>query len=143
MPISRRKDPVTYISLDRAIEKHHISRDRLEQAIENDEIETARLADDDSTLLVTESLRAWLADRRVDRDQFAHLEDQPISIHEARKKYGFSWTTINRWIEAGHVKLIGLAPGYKRRRLINEADIAYARALADAKKPLHGQSIFP
>jgi len=46
------------------------------------------------------------------------------------------------WLEQGRIDNLGLAPGYKRRRLVNEADIAYARALADLKQPKHGQSIF-
>jgi AraC-like DNA-binding protein len=141
MPIARRKSPILYIPLDRAIEKHYIPRNRLEQAIETGEIESARL-DDGTTLLVAESLRAWLAGRRVDRAQFAHLEGQEISITEAAKKYGFSPSSIKRWMRKGYIRDLGLAPGYKRRRLVNEADVAYTRALIDLKKPAPGQPVY-
>ena len=140
MPVARRKDRLVYIALDRAIEKHNLNRDELMQAIEEDEIEVAEL-DDGTLILFTESLRTWMAGR-VRRSQFAHLDGEPISITEAERKYGFSWSTIDRWVKRGYIREVGLADGYKKRRLINEADVAYARALADLKQPTSGQSVF-
>lgn len=84
----------------------------------------------------------WLANRRIDRAQFADLEGNPISITEAAKKYELTYQAITKWIERGYIKDLGFAPGYKRRRLVNEADVAYAHALLKFKQPISGQSVF-
>lgn len=142
MTLTRRKEPVTYIPLALATQQYHLDRDQVLKAINQSEIETAHIEGSDEPLLLDESLREWLASRRIDRARFAHLEGQPISITDAAHKYGFTWYTINKWLEQGHVRSLGTAEGYKRRRLVNEADVAYARALADLKQPAAGQSVF-
>lgn len=140
MSLTRRKDPVTYISLPDAISTYHLDADRVQAAIDGGEIETARLPDD-TTLLLDESLREWIASR-LTREQFKDLEGKEISINDAAKEYGFHYSTIMHWIETGKIQSPGIASGYKRRRLVYEADIAYARALANLKQPISGQSIF-
>jgi len=139
--VARRKDPLQYIPIDDTIDKYNLDRDNLLAAIEDGQIEIAEIVGSDTTLLLDESLRAWLSER-VNRDQFNHL-DGPISATDAAKKYGFTYRSIMNWVERGHIKDLGLAPGYKRRRLVNEADVAYARRLADLKQPISGQSVFP
>ncbi|MBN1581377.1 MAG: hypothetical protein JXA89_11810 [Anaerolineae bacterium] len=140
--LTRRKDPVTYIPLPLAVQKYHLDADRVQAAIENGEIEIAHVEGSADPLLLDESLREWLAARRVDRAKFTSLEGQKISVNDAAEKYGFHYSTIMHWIEMGKIKSFGLAPGYKRRLLVNEADIAYARALADLKQPIAGQGVF-
>lgn len=141
MTLTRRKDPVTYIPLPDAITAHGLDAEQVRQAAESGEIETARLPDN-TVLLLDESLREWLAVRQVSRAHFTHLEGQPISIYEASKRYGFSQHSIRNWIESGSVKEIGTVNTGRRQRLVNEADVAYARALADLKKPIAGQGVF-
>ena len=85
MSLTRRKDPVTYIPLTDAIKTYNLDAARIQQAIDDGQIETARLPDN-TILLLDESLRNWLADR-VSRDRFKHLEGHPISITEAAKKF--------------------------------------------------------
>lgn len=140
--LTRRKDPVTYIPLPLAVQKYHLDADRVQKAIENGEIEIAHVEGSADPLLLDESLREWLAARRIDRTQFAALEGNPISITEAAKKYGLTYQSITHWIEQGHIRDLGLAPGYKRRRLVNEADVAFAHALLKLKRPISGQSVF-
>ncbi len=137
MTLTRRKDPVTYVPLPDAIAAHHLDANQVQQAVESGEIETARLPDE-TILLLDESLREWLANR-VTRERFKHLEGQEISIHEAAQKYAFSWASIATWIERGFVKEL---KKNGRKRMINEADVAYARALADLKRPIAGQGVF-
>jgi len=139
--VARRKDPLQYIPIDQAIEKYDLDRTTLDTAIENGDIETAEVVDSDAILLLDESLRAWLAER-ITPSRFKHLEGQPISVNEASKKYGFHYSTIMHWIERGEIKSLGIAPGYKKRMLVDESEIAYARALADLKQPISGQSVF-
>jgi transposase len=80
--------------------------------------------------------------RQIRRSQFAHLEDQEISVTDAAKKYGLSRRSIERWVARGYVRGLGIAPGYKRRKMVNEADVAYARALVEIKDPAQGQALF-
>lgn len=140
MTLNRRKDPVTYIPLAKAVETYHLSADQVQQAIDTGQIETARL-DDGSLLLLDESLRQWLSNR-ITRDRFKHLEGQAISIYEAARRYGFSQHSIRNWIEHGSVKELGTVNTGRKQRLVNEADIAFARALADLKQPIAGQGVF-
>ena len=140
MPVARRREPVVYIPLDIAVQEHNLDRERLLQAIDEDDVEIAKLVDD-TIIIVYESLRAWMA-RQIRRSQFAHLEDQEISVTEAAKKYGLSRRSIERWVERGYVRDRGVAPGYKRRRMVNEADVAYASALVEVKDPAQGQAVF-
>ena len=140
MPVARRREPIVYIPLDTAVQEHNLDREKLLQAIDEDDVEIAKLVDD-TIIIVYESLRAWMA-RQIRRSQFAHLEDQEISVTEAAKKYGLSRRSIERWVERGYVRDRGIAPGYKRRRMVNEADVAYASALVEVKDPAQGQAVF-
>ena len=56
-------------------------------------------------------------------------EGQGILATEAATKYGFSNQSIYSWLKNGHVRIIGtLSNG---DWLINEGDVAFARAIAD------------
>ena len=140
MPVARRREPIVYIPLNTAVKKHNLDREKLLRAIEDDDIEIATLVDD-TTIILYESLRAWMA-RQIRRSQFAHLEDQEISVTEAAKKYGLSRRSIERWVARGYVRGLGIAPGYARRKMVNEADVAYAKALVEVKDPAQGQAVF-
>ena len=141
MTLTRRKEPVTYTTMDKAIEIYHLDPAQVQQAIENGDIETAHLADDDTPLLLDESLRKWIASQ-ISRARFDHLKGNWISIYEATKRYQVSHHAITNWIKRGYVKETQSPDTSRRTRLINEADVAYARALADLKRPIAGQSVF-
>lgn len=67
------------------------------------------------------------------------VDGQPILITDVSKKYGFSRTSIYRWIDDGWVSVLQDEP----RRRVNEGDIAKARYLADLVGHVAGRSVFP
>jgi len=71
----------------------------------------------------------------------APVEGQPIGATEAAEKYGFNRITIHNWFNAGWITLAGT--GEYKKRLFNEGDIAFARALADLCGQAAGKSVFP
>lgn len=56
------------------------------------------------------------------------VEGQGILATEAQEKYGFTHSSIYAWNKAGWVKVI---ESRRRGKLLNEGDIAFARALSD------------
>jgi len=50
------------------------------------------------------------------------LQDVPISINEAGRKYGLNTSTLTRWMQRG---LIHRLRKEGRKTLLNEADVAY------------------
>lgn len=69
----------------------------------------------------------------------ATVDGSPILITDVAEKYGFGRTSIYRWIEDGWVSVLREEP----RRLVNEGDIAVARALADLVGHIAGRAVFP
>lgn len=71
----------------------------------------------------------------------AGLEGVGIIVTEAVEKYGFADNTIYNWHAAGWVKVLGIDKS--DHRLFNEADIAFARKLADLIGHTPGRAVFP
>ncbi len=70
-------------------------------------------------------------DKVISIENFKHLDGNPISISEAARRYDLHDRTIGRWAKAGHIRIMGHE---KNKVLINEADIAYIKAVIN----LHG-----
>lgn len=68
------------------------------------------------------------------------VEGQGILATDAARKYGFSDPSIYKWIADGWVRLVLDRP---RNKLVNEGDIAFARALADLIGHAEGRAVFP
>jgi hypothetical protein len=64
-----------------------------------------------------------------------------ILARAAAKKYGFSHPSIYRWRDDGWVKIVGRDE--VGDQLLDEGDIAVARALADLSGHVAGKPIFP
>lgn len=69
---------------------------------------------------------------RIKREDFAHLEGQPITVSEAARKYEVPAATIHTWIHRGYLTPLGKVG---RQRQINEADIAFCAAIYHVRKP--------
>jgi hypothetical protein len=69
------------------------------------------------------------------------VEGQGILATEAAEKYGFSRTSIYQWLKAGWVQPAGTAPNGDL--LVNEGDVAVAKALAGLTGWQLGKPIFP
>lgn len=70
----------------------------------------------------------------------APVEGQGILATEAARKYKFSDPSIYKWVAEGWVKVLVDRP---RNKLMNEGDIAFARALADLVGHTEGRAVFP
>lgn len=73
------------------------------------------------------------------RAEIAPVAGQPILISEAVKKYGFTTRSIYRWIADGWIKIIVAEP----KQMVDEGDIALAKALANRRGHIPGRSVFP
>ena len=72
---------------------------------------------------------------RIKREDFAHLEGEPITVSEAARKYGVGARTIRKWIELypDHVRVLEPSRGPIGAK-VNEADIAYLAAIHNTRK---------
>lgn len=132
------------LRIDQASEKYKIPEPEIRSLIRDGQLAYYVLDDQGQTELIAQDDIATLAaDRLVRRDQFRRLEGVPIGVSEAAIKYRFHVGTLSQWISDGHIREIGPDPTHKQRRLINEADVAYAAALRDVKGIRPGRSFWP
>jgi hypothetical protein len=70
----------------------------------------------------------------------AGVDGRGILATDAAEKYKFDVNTIYKWQKDGWVKVL---VNRARNRIVNEGDIAYARALANMVGQVKGKAIFP
>jgi predicted site-specific integrase-resolvase len=73
-----------------------------------------------------------------------HLDGKPIGVREACEKYNLSPTSLYRWINRKYIRVLNDQRGGGRgiKRLLNEADVAYAAAVAKRRGQTQGRTIF-
>jgi hypothetical protein len=130
------------LQVKEAAAKYKIPEREIRDLIEAGRLDLYTADDDQTELIAKEAIGALAAARFVRRENFGHLEGAPIGISEAALKYRFHVGTISQWVEDGHIREIGPDPRHKQRRLINEADVAYAAALRDLKGIKPGRSLW-
>jgi len=126
-----------YKTLQDAAEKYNIEPERLQELVDQGEVRSGMLGDE--LIVLEDDVRTCVAERDVTREQFKHLEGVEIGINQAAIKYRFTGVTISDWVKRGKIRLIRQRGN---RKLINEADVAYARALADIKGMRSGRPLF-
>jgi len=126
-----------YKTLQDAAEKYNIEPERLQELVDQGEVRSGML--NDELIVLEDDVRTYVAERDVTREQFKHLEGVEIGINQAAIKYRFTGVTIADWVKRGKIRLIRQRGN---RKLINEADVAYARALADIKGLRSGRPLF-
>jgi hypothetical protein len=126
-----------YKTLQDAAEKYNIEPERLQELVDQGEVRSGMLGDE--LIVLEDDVRTYVAERDVTREQFKHLEGVEIGINQAAIKYRFTGVTIADWVKRGKIRLIRQQGN---RKLINEADVAYARALADIKGLRSGRPLF-
>ena len=126
-----------YKTLKDAAEKYNVEPEKLQELTDQGNVHTVLFEDE---LLVSEDdVRTYVAQRDVRREQFKHLEGVEIGLNQAAIKYGFSTVVLSDWMKRGQVRFIRKQGN---RKIINEADVAYARALADIKGLRSGRPLF-
>ena len=129
-----------FLTAEMAMDRYKLSYEDLKLAIRNQQVRTAYLGD---IVILSQSDVAALAGQvRIDRSQFSRYEGEGISPAEASRKYGFSLSTLKRWVEHGHVRKMPGKPTGRARYLICRADLEYARRLADVKGLQQGKALF-
>ena len=126
-----------YKTLQDAAEKYNIEPERLQELVDQGEVRSGMLGDE--LIVLEDDVRTYVAERDVTREQFKHLEGVEIGVNQAAIKYRFTGVTISDWVRRGKIRLIRQQGN---RKLINEADVAYARALADIKGMRSGRPLF-
>ena len=73
--------------------------------------------------------------RQIRREDFAHLEGQAITVSEAARKYGVPVSTLHRWLERGYISALNNESGRGKRKILDEATVAYCAEIYHARKP--------
>ena len=126
-----------YKTLKDAAEKYNVEPEKLQELVDQGDVRSGMLGDE--LIVLEDDVRTYVAERDVTREQFKHLEGVEIGINQAAIKYRFNGVTLAEWVRKGKLRLIRQKGN---RRLINEADVAYARALADIKGLRSGRPLF-
>jgi predicted site-specific integrase-resolvase len=72
-----------------------------------------------------------------------HLDGKPIGLEDAYTKYDMNPSSVYRWIEKGYIRILKdrRGGGRGRKRLINEADMAYIAEVGDERGRKRGKPI--
>ena len=84
--------------------------------------------------------KAQVIARQLEASRVA-VNDKSIRPAEAAERYGFSRDTVYTWLKKGWIRQQGTEDGGDL--LVNEGDIAFARALADLSGQKQGKPVFP
>ena len=115
------------ISLEEAVKRFDVSHDELNSWIAAGVLEVINV---DGKRLISEEQAERVADKLAKRN-FAHLEGKPIRLAAAARKYKLGYMTLSLWVRKGHIRRLNDEAEWAV--FLNEADVAYARALADLK----------
>lgn len=125
----------TYITLQEAVQRYNLDSALLTRSVENGTIRGGKF--NGTFVLLEEDVKKT---QHLDRTQFAHLDGRKIHLSEAARKYKIPLSSLSRWANQGKIAVIDQE---KNRRILNEADVAYARALIDAQGGhKRGRSVF-
>jgi len=117
-----------YVPLEESLRRFAVDRETLRQAVERGEVKAMTI---DGTLAVAEEDVRVLSIRVNLWKLVKHLEGVPIGVGEACEKYGLPLASLYRWIQWGYIRVMSEATGKGRgkKRILNEADVAYAHLL--------------
>lgn len=134
-----------YIPLSEAVHRYDLDPALLTSMIEDGKIGAVRT---DGDIAVAEEDVSETRETMAKRDKLwrrvEHLDGKPIGLEDAYTKYNMSPPSVYRWIEKGYIRVLKdrRGGGRGRKRLINEADIAYAAEVADERGRKRGRPIF-
>jgi hypothetical protein len=134
-----------YIPLSEAAYRYDLEPSVLTSMIEDGRIDAVKTNGD---IAVAEEdvseARKTMAKREELWRRVQHLDGEPIGIEDAYTKYAMSPSSVYRWMERGYIRILRdrRGGGRGRKRLINEADIAYAAEVAGERGRKRGKPIF-
>lgn len=131
----------TYIPLDEAADKYRLTAEALTRAVEDGIIRAVKI---NGGIAVAEEDVQVLSKRDELWERVKHLDGVPIGVEEARRKYHLGAASLNQWIASKIVRVIETPNGMGRgkKKLLNEADVAYAELVAKERGRKRGRRIF-
>lgn len=108
----------TYLPISEAARKVHVSIENLNALAQLGKIK-AIMAHGEILLLESDVMS------QQPRENFAHLEGQPIGIGEAARKYGVTQPTVSNWKNRGYLRVIRQVG---QKIFVDESDVAYMAA---------------
>jgi hypothetical protein len=131
----------TYISRAEALQRYKITPAELDKLLETDQLDTVLLLHDGDRELIIydDSLAAYIGERDIRPENFAHLSGNLLGMNEAGLKYRVTPSTVSRWVTQGKLEV---KAEEANRKLVDEADVAYLAALGRAKKMRRGKKVF-
>jgi excisionase family DNA binding protein len=126
-----------FIALNKAATQYPLADDLLER-LARDGIIRSKMQEDE-LLVAAEDIEPVAA--RLDKMNFEHLEGRPIELARAAEQYGFPFHSLRAWVAQGHIRKI--KSNRRRPTLLNEADVAYTRVLAEVRGIRRGKALFP
>ena len=72
---------------------------------------------------------------QIQREDFAHLEGELITLTEASREFGVPRGTLRDWLYRGYIRGVGKYP-----TRVNKADVAYCAAIYQVRKQFHSRA---
>jgi len=136
-------DLPTYIPLNEATRRYRIGAQALTQMVEKGTIRAVRI---DGSLAVAETDIDAMALRDELWARVKYLDAVTISMSQACEKYEeINFASLSRWVARGYIRTVGNSSrggGRGRRRLLNEADVAYTASLLRVRGKKPGKRVF-
>ncbi len=130
----------TYLTRQQALTRYPLTEDELNRLIDQG-IDTVELVSNGNTELIfyDDALAAYVAERDITPEKFAHLRGNLLGFGEAAREYKLSQVTISQWAKQGKLEVKGQQG---QKKLVDEADVAYLAELGRAKKMRPGKKVF-
>jgi hypothetical protein len=132
----------TYITLSEAARRYDVAPAVLTGMIEDGRIDAVKTNGDvavaeEDVKLNTKRDRFW--------NRVKHLDKKPISMTRSCRKYEeINFASLSRWVEKGYIRTVKdrRGGGRGRKRLLNEADVAYTALLLRDRGKKPGKKLF-
>lgn len=125
-----------WISMQEAVEQFSLSEELLERLAKDGVIRSGIL--EGKLHLVFEDIQPIAA--RLNRANFHGLEGHAIELGDASTRYQLSRRSLLNWAKRGHIRVLRAG---RRPLLLNEADVAYTKELANIRGITEGKALFP
>lgn len=138
-------DLPSYIPFREAIERYRLDRHVLARLVEDGRVRAVDIKGDVAVAEEdVEGASALVSKREELWAQVKHLDGKPIGVTESCKKYELSPSSLYRWIDRSYVRVLQDRRGGGRghKRLLNEADVAYAALVAEHRAHTQTRDVF-
>ena len=129
-------DLETFIPLEDAAKKYDLHIHLLTDLVERGKIKAVRI--NRRIAVAEEEVFNLVKEMTGDGRKYAALEGKPIRVTKAARKYQMSHATLSKWAKRGYIRVIEQGP---KLLLLNEADVARARDLAERLEMKGGRGV--